>query len=549
MKRIGIGFGCVVLAALIAWLVWGGDATPTIAPTEPPASSAPPTPTVDAPADDAGDEASPARESVTPATLTETPTDPSESAAAEVVVVVRVVDATTSQPVPDVRVVLTSAGGDDVSISVAMPGGEIATFRPDEIATRTTDALGEVRLAIPPDSDLEFRVRPPFIAEPLAFHSDASMPREFTLRVTAAAQFTGLVETTARKPIHGASVSVSAQRADGSAAHSIAHGSTDEAGRYTIDPFVVEPGATYRLTASRVGFASAQLDRVEPVPGKVVEVEKLVLTRNGIRVFGTLVGDTFTTDGTQLELHGNSFGVMTTTVGAGGAFEFFVPRAGNCRLEFDGFCIGAAGVVPISILAGSTEHECGIVRASKPAAHYRGRVLLADDAPATAGHVRFGDFMAQIGADGSFDLVTCAAGPLPLDVWWTAGDDHSNELFDAFTFTATTDNVIRVQPRGVLVRVVESGGALKGPLDANIEFSQKDSGAARQIMTAPGLTQNSWRIQSDAWGHVGGAAGPATVTLRVEGKLPLVREIQLGAQGLRGPEIEVTFDLAELQDA
>jgi hypothetical protein len=302
----------------------------------------------------------------------------------------------------------------------------------------------------------------------------------------------------------------------------------------------------YRVVASKTGYATAKRTPPEPIPGKIVEVERFVLARSGIRVFGTLVGDTFATAGQRLELHGEPFGLMSITVGDGGAFEFFVPRAGDYRIEFDGFCLGTSGVLPVAVLPGTTAHDCGIVRAAKPSAHYHGRVLTTDDTPATSGHVRFGDFMAQIQADGSFDLELCSAGPLPLDVWWSAGGVHSNEWIQDFVFTATTDNVLRVQPRGILVHVVHAGKPATLAAGSQISLDGDGLGFTRMIGEFGGDESGPWRLQGEESAPNFGKSGPATLTLRVGGKAPLVRTLELGPDGLRGPEVEITFDLAEL---
>ncbi|MBK6939031.1 MAG: carboxypeptidase regulatory-like domain-containing protein [Planctomycetes bacterium] len=548
MRRFVVLMACVLVAGLVAWLVWGDEATGPVIPAtsvEAP-TPAPTTGVSDIPAVDV---APTTRESVAPPAPAPGPTEPTDAGPTECTIVVRVVDASTEHPVPGVGVVLernTKAG--DVSISFAMEGGEFVTVRPDEIARRASDALGEVRVAAPADTDLVLSVEAPYLADAIEFHSEQSGVHDFTLRVTAAARFSGSIQTEAGKPIADAHVSVHMTRRDGITLSGCAYGTTDASGRYVVTPFVMEPGAIYRVVASKVGFATAKCTPPEPIAGKVVDVEPIVLVQSGIRVFGTLVGDTFATAGQRLELHGEAFGLMSITVGDGGAFEFIVPRAGDYRLEFDGFCIGAAGVVPISVLPGTTAHDCGIVRAANPSAHYHGRVLLADDTPATTGHVRFGDFIAQIQADGSFDLVLCSPGPLPIDVWWSAGGVHSNEWIQDFVFTATTDNVLRVQPRGIVVHVVHAGKPTTLAAGSQISFDSDELGFTRMIGEFGGEDAGPWRLQGEESAPNFAKAGPATLTLRVAGKAPLARTVELGPNGLRGPEIEVTFDLAELQD-
>jgi hypothetical protein len=61
-----------------------------------------------------------------------------------------------------------------------------------------------------------------------------------------------------------------------------------------------------------------------------------------------------------------------------------------------------------------------------------------------------------------------------------------------------------------------------------------------------GEESGPWRLQGEEWAPNFGKPGPATLTLRLAGKAPLVRTLELGPDGLRGPEVEITFDLAEL---
>lgn len=547
MRRFVVLMACVLVAGLVAWFVWGDEATETVIPAT--SVEAPtPTPTTEVSDVPAVDVAPTTRESVAPPAPAPGPTETADAGPTECTIVVRVVDVTTEHPVPGVGVVLernTKAG--DVSISFAMAGGEVVTIRPDEIARGESDALGEVRVVAPADTDLVLGVEAPYLADAIEFHSEQSGVHEFTLRVTAAAQFAGTVETDAGKPIDEAHVAVNMTRRDGITLSGYAHGTTDANGRYVVTPFVMEPGAIYRVVASKVGFATAKRTPPEPIAGKVVDVEPIVLVQSGIRVFGTLVGDTFSTAGQRLELHGDPFGLMSITVGEGGAFEFIVPRAGDYRLEFDGFCLGTAGVLPISVLPGTTVHDCGNVPAAKPSAHYHGRVLTTDDTPATSGHVRFGDFMAQIEPDGSFDLVLCSAGPLPLDVWWSAGGVHSNEWIQDFVFTATTDNVLRVQPRGIVVQVVQAGKPATVEAGSQLSFDGEGLEFTRMIGEFGGEDFGPWRLQGEESAPNFGKPGPATLTLRLAGKAPLVRTLELGPDGLRGPEVHVTFDLAELE--